>query len=163
MYETCDAIWNRLVKQHMPFVTENVLQEIADEFEMQWNFPNCVGATDGKHVHIRCPESSSSQFYNYKSYFSVHLKAIVDAKYKFTAVDIITYGRQSDSGMSTESSVFRHLEAGSFNLPLLRQIPRTNITLPYVLVGDQGCSLKEYLMRPYPMDNGRVSRQKINI
>jgi hypothetical protein len=147
----------------MPFVTENLLQEIADEFEMQWNFPNCVGAIEGKHVHIRCPESSSSQFYNYKSYFSAQLKAIVDAKYKFTAVDIGIYGRQRDSGISTESSVFRHIDAGTFNLPLLLQIPCTNITLPYVLVGDQGYSLKEYLMRPYPMDKGRVSQQKINI
>ena len=72
----------------MPFVTENVLQEIADEFEMQWNFPNCVGAIDGKHVRIRCPQSSGSQFYKYKSCFYVHLHAIVDAKYKFMTVDI---------------------------------------------------------------------------
>jgi hypothetical protein len=27
----------------VPFVAENVLQETADEFERQWNFPNCVG------------------------------------------------------------------------------------------------------------------------
>jgi hypothetical protein len=84
----------------------------------------------------------------------------VDAKYKFMTVDIGAHGRQSDSGVFTESSVFRHLEAGSFNLPPPRQIPRTNITLPYVFVGDQRYPLKEYLMRPYPTDNGRVSRQK---
>ena len=53
-------------------------------------------------------------------------------------VDIGVFGRQSDSGVFIESSVFRHLEAGSFNLPPPRQIPSTNITLPYVLVGDQG-------------------------
>ena len=29
-----------------------------------------------------------------------------------------------------------------------------------MLVGDQGYPLKQYLMRPYPTDNGRVSRQK---
>jgi hypothetical protein len=29
-----------------------------------------------------------------------------------------------------------------------------------VLVGDQGYPLKEYIMRPYPMDNGRMYRQK---
>jgi len=160
VYETCDAIWNRLVKRHMPFVTENMLQEIVDEFETQWNFLNCVGAIDGKHVRIRCPQSSGSQFYNYKSYFSVHLQAIVDAKYKFMTVDIGAYGRQSDSGVFSESSVFRHLEVGSFNLPPPRQIPRTNITLSYVLVGDQGYPLKEYRMRPNPTDNGSVSLQK---
>jgi hypothetical protein len=119
-----------------------------------------VGAINGKHVRIRCPQSSGSQFYNYESYFSVHLQAIVDAKYKFMTVNIGAYGRQSDSDVFTESNVFRHLEAGSFNLPPSRQIPCTNITLPYVLVGDQGYPLKEYLMRPYPTDNGRVSRQK---
>jgi len=62
----------------------------------------------------------------------------VDAKYEFMTVDIGVFGRQSDSGVFIESSVFRHLEAGSFNLPPPRQIPSTNITLPYVLVGDQG-------------------------
>jgi hypothetical protein len=46
----------------MPFVTGNMLQEIADEFETQWNFPNCVGAIDGKHVRIRCPQSYGSHF-----------------------------------------------------------------------------------------------------
>ena len=65
----------------MPSVTENMLQEIADEFKTQWNFPNCVGAIDGKHVRIRCPQISVSQCYNYKSYFSEHLQAIVNAKY----------------------------------------------------------------------------------
>jgi DnaJ-class molecular chaperone len=114
-----------------------MLQETADEFETQWNFPNCVGEIGGKHVRTRCPQSSGSQFHNYKSIFSVHLQAIVDAKYKFMTVDVGAYGRQSDSGVFTESSVFRHLEAGSFNLPPPRKIPRTNITLPYVLVGDQ--------------------------
>jgi len=79
VYETCDVIWNRLVKRHIPFVTENMLQEIADEFETQWNFPNCVGTIDEKRVRIWCPQSSGSEFYNYRSYFSVHLQAIVDA------------------------------------------------------------------------------------
>ena len=137
VYETPDAIWNRLVKRHLPFLTENMLQEIADEFEKQWNFPNFVGATGGKHVRIRCPQSSGSQFYNYKSYFCVHLEAVVDSTYKVMTVDIGAHGRQLDSGVFTESNVFRHLEAGSFNLPPPRQIPRTNITLPCVLVGDQ--------------------------
>jgi len=96
------------VKRYMPFVTENMLQEIANEFETQWNFPNCVGAIDGKHVRIRCPQSYGSHFYNYKSCFSAHLQGIVDAKYKFMTVDIGAYGRPSDSGVFTESSVFRH-------------------------------------------------------
>jgi hypothetical protein len=111
-------------------------------------------------VRIRCPRISGSQFCNYKSYFSVDLQAAVDAKYKLMTVDIGAHGRQIGSGLFTESSVFRHLESGSFNLPPPRQISLTDITLPYVLVGDQRYPLKEYLMRPYPKDNCRVSGQK---
>jgi len=65
-----------------------MLQEIADELETQWNVPTCVGGIYGKHVRIRCPQSSGSQFYDYKSYFSVYLQAILDATYKFMTVDI---------------------------------------------------------------------------
>ena len=48
VYETRGAIWNRIVKRHVPLVMENMLQETPDEFKTHWNFPNCVGATDGK-------------------------------------------------------------------------------------------------------------------
>ena len=116
VYETYDAIWNRLVKRHAAFVTENMFRGIEDEFETQWIFPNCVVAFDGRLLPIRRPQISGSHFYNYKSYFSAHLQAIVEAKYTFMTVEIGAYGRQSDSGVFIESNVYRHLDLGSFNL-----------------------------------------------
>jgi hypothetical protein len=41
-------------------------------------FPNCVGAVDGKHIRIKMPSGSGSLFYNYR-HFSVLLSALVDA------------------------------------------------------------------------------------
>jgi len=43
-----------------------------NDFNALWNFPNCCGAIDGKHVIIRCPEKSSSEFFNYKKSFSIN-------------------------------------------------------------------------------------------
>ncbi|KAJ8911790.1 hypothetical protein NQ315_008843 [Exocentrus adspersus] len=48
---------------------------VQKSFETKWNFPNCCGAIDGKHVQIKRPPNSGSTFYNYKdTYTAVIIK-----------------------------------------------------------------------------------------
>ena len=51
---------------------------IADERYRCWNFPNYIGAADGKHVAILKPKHSGSDFYNYNGFYSVVLLAFLD-------------------------------------------------------------------------------------
>ncbi|XP_069624021.1 uncharacterized protein [Ranitomeya imitator] len=90
--ETCRALWDCLQAEYIPEPSQERWLEIAHNFEQICQFPNCVGAVDGKHIRIVKPHGSGSEFYNYKKYFSIALMTIADAHCKFIAVDIGAYG-----------------------------------------------------------------------
>lgn len=50
--ETCEAIWECFHEEELLTPAQNRWQNIALEFQEMWNFPNCIGALDGKHVAV---------------------------------------------------------------------------------------------------------------
>lgn len=93
------SIVKRLLNTAMPAPTTESLKHNITEFFAKWNYPNCCGAIDGKHVRIKCPPKAGSAFFNYKDFHSIVLLAIVDANYKLIAVDVGSYGREGDAGI----------------------------------------------------------------
>lgn len=63
--QVCDAKTSTLRDQFV-VPSEGNWIEIANDFNFRWNLPNCIGAIDGRHVPIKCPDNSGSLFYNYK-------------------------------------------------------------------------------------------------
>jgi hypothetical protein len=70
------AIWDCLVEEFMAVPTAEEWRVVAERFEERWNFPLCCGAIDGKHVVLKAPANSGSQFFNYKGTFSIVLLAV---------------------------------------------------------------------------------------
>lgn len=148
--ETCRAIVDELMPKVMPSPTQEKWNEIAIEFWEIWNFQNCLGALDGKHVLIQAPANSGSEYFNYKKSFSIVLMALVDANYKFIMVDVGAYGKNSDGGIFAHSAMGKKFEEKKLNVPNDTFLPGTIIEVPYVIVGDEAFPLKPYLLRPYP-------------
>ena len=107
--ETCSAIWEELKDEYLPVPNEEKWRNIAHGFENAWNFPQCVGAIDGKHVVVQAPPKSGSMYYNYKKCYSVVLMAVVDAHYNFVVVDVGAYGKQSDGNVLANSTFGKKL------------------------------------------------------
>ncbi|KAJ4930774.1 hypothetical protein JOQ06_025082, partial [Pogonophryne albipinna] len=150
--EVAGAIWTALVEETMPVPQTEDWRAIAAEFQERWNFTNCVGAIDGKHVVIQAPANSGSLYFNYKSTHSLVLLAVVDAQYLFRIVDVGGFGKSSDGGSLQNSAFGESLRDGSLQLPPDTVIPGAERLglLPHVFVGDEAFPLLDNLLRPFP-------------
>ena len=116
--EVCQAIHSILEAQYMPTPSNRAeWSRIAEELERKWQFPNCIGAIDGKHVVICPPSGCGSFYYNYKGTHSVVLMAIAGPNYECLYADVGTNGRVSDGGVWNKTRLLKRLEGGSIGVP----------------------------------------------
>ncbi|XP_040275706.1 protein ALP1-like [Bufo bufo] len=161
--ETCIAIWHVLHAAVMAQPNKEEWLKIADTFQQTCNFPNCVGAIDGKHIRVLKPMRSGSQFFNYKKYFSVVLFAVCDANYCFRYIDVGSYGSSSDSAVFGHSDFGQMLITNALDLPGNTTLPGTTYpSMPFVFVDDEAFALGEHLMRPYSSRGLSIARRVFN-
>ena len=100
VYETCRVLWKVLRMEYVQFpsTTQDWIG-ISQQFWRKWNFPNCLGAIDGKHITIRAPDNTGTAYFNNKKSFSICLMAVASADYKFITIDVGQVGSASDGGI----------------------------------------------------------------
>ncbi|KAH6945286.1 hypothetical protein HPB50_007748 [Hyalomma asiaticum] len=162
IHGTCRAIWANLKDHYMQTPTQEKWKEIASGFRSRWQFPNCLGAVDGKHVAITCPPLSGSYYYNYKHTYSIVLMAVVDSSCKYVLIDVGAEGRRSDGGIFKNSDFGKALIKGTLDIPSLGMLPGTGIAAPYAFVGDEAFQLRADFMRPFPSKNLEDTRRVFN-
>jgi len=146
--ECMAAICKTMGPENLPKPTAKNFSEIAEDYEKKWQFPNCFGALDGKHIRVKAFNNQGSLFYNYKGFHSIILLGLVDANYKFTLVDIGSMGSQSDGGIFAKSKISKQILEQKDTLPNSKLFG--DKLLPPVIIADDAFPLKSTIMKPYP-------------
>lgn len=120
---SCEKLWEVLMFECFPVITTELLEEISQKFYKYANFPNCVGAIDGKHIRIIKPDNSASTYYNYKIFFPFVLMAVVDADYCFVFVDIGAPGSNADSTIFKNTTLCNALNSILSNYLIKKYYP----------------------------------------
>lgn len=89
---TCKILQDILKPLYVPLPNEEGWLQIAKDFYNSWDFPNCLGALDGKHIEIDRPAHGGSLFFNYTKFNSVNLMALSDSHSRFTWFSVGDFG-----------------------------------------------------------------------
>ncbi|CAH2018118.1 unnamed protein product [Acanthoscelides obtectus] len=169
---TSVVIWKVLQPTYLPNPTKETWVQSARRYWELWNLPNCVGSIDGKHIRIKRPPKSGSEFINYKGYFSIVLMAVSDADGCFLTIDVGEYGRNSDGRALKESNFGKKLVNSTLDLPDPSPLPGQDTNFPFYFAADEAFPLMCTIMKPYPkrgltnrkrVFNGRLSRGRKSV
>jgi len=161
--EVCNAIWSVMKSEFLPTPSKENWETIALDFEINANFPHCIGAVDGKHIRIICPSGSGSMYYNYKQYNSLVFMAIADSNYRFVYVNIGSYGKDCDSAIFLRSEIWKSITMGAHQLPGPKCLPDTDSpNVPYFFVRDEAFALHKHLLRRFGESNLSVEKKIFN-
>ena len=99
-----------------PTATEE-WEEISTKFMQRWNFPNEIGAVNGKHIVIQQLKNSRLHCRNYNVTGSIILLGMIAPEYKFLYADVGMSGRNSDRGNWSQNRLKNALKNKTLNLP----------------------------------------------
>lgn len=116
---------------------------------------------DGKHIIIQCPEHSGSDYFNYKSFFSIVLFIVANANYEVLYMNVGCQGRISDGGVFENTRFKKMLSECKLNLPINEKLPGRTTAVPYIFLGDDAFPLSSNLLKPYPGTQEKGSQERI--
>ncbi len=143
-------------------ITEAEWVQIADLFSSWWNFHNCLGAMDRKHIAIKCPKGGGSLYFNYKKFHSIVLMVLVDADCKFIWIDVGANGSASDAQICNSSELRECIESGDIWLPAVVPLPNNDRPMPFFIIGDDAFPLHTWLMKPFSQRNMEMDERIFN-
>ena len=111
IFEVCSAICSVLGPSyfHLPCDQKEMKMKVA-EFEAKFGMVQAFGAIDGTHIPIMAPPTNSQDYYNYKSFHPLNVKAVCDYRDLFLDVECRWSRSVHDAKMFANSGINRKLQ-----------------------------------------------------
>ena len=106
-------------------------------------------AIHGKHIPMKKPKKSGSDYYNYKGFFSLILLALLDAEYRFLWIDCGSRDSCSDAQIFNRSDLRDKIEDGTLGLPAPEPLGEEGPELHYSLLGFDTVALMPWMVKLY--------------
>lgn len=116
---------------------------IAGQFTHWADIRGAIGAVDCSHVAVLPHEHERIDYTNRKSFYSIHLLAIVDASGRFRYVDI------GCSGSMADTTILRTSELALAQTARLQDNKQPPIPLGYFVLADAGFTLVPWVVMNY--------------
>ena len=145
----CKAILAEFQKEYLTCPTDSTDWKKVEKFRTIWNVPHAVGTLDGKHIAMKKPKKSRSEYYNYKGFFSLLLLALVDTEYRFLWVDVGSSGSPSDAQIFNQSKLREKVEDGAMGLTPPEPLGEGGPDLQYFLLSDDAFALMLWMGKPH--------------
>ena len=87
---------------------------------------------------------------------------MVNADRRVLFSDIGEFGSQNDSFIFNSSHLCRLFEEKKLDVPGPSNLPNSNVSFPYYLVGDEIFALRSWLLKPYAGNNLDSREQYFN-
>ena len=85
-------------------------KQIEETIRTRWNAPHVLSALDRKHIVVKKPKKSQSDYYHYKGFFSLALLALIDTDDRLLWVDGGSSGSSSDAEIFNRSTLRKKIE-----------------------------------------------------
>eukprot|EP00794_Sanderia_malayensis_P017876 gene17876-19655_t len=156
--EVCSLVATKLLPRFIKFPEGAELDEVIEDFEKRWGFPQCAAAIDGSHIPIKAPIEYHADFYNRKGWYSVILQGLVDSKYRFKDINVGWPGKVHDARVFANSHVYEK-GVNRTLFPASKSKNINGIKVPVFIIGDAAYPLLSWVMKPFA-DNGNLSDEK---
>lgn len=123
-------------------------------FQLRWQFPNCIGALEGKRVRFQPPSS--------RGIYSIFFIMLVDANYRIIYVDVGDEEKIANGRFWHDCSLKMAVDTDSVGIPQIKPWPNEKSPKQFVFLGNDAFPLGSNLLKPYSKDDLTKQEQVFN-